>query len=99
MWRQSVLETEIAYFEQHLPELLAKHPGDFVVIKDQQVVAFCDTVEEALAEGARRFGIQSFLVRRIQRTQAEESVPALTLGLLGAYPSHTVFGPGDETGR
>ena len=43
-------------------------------------------MDEALREGGRRFGLQSFLVRRVIETIAEVSFPALALGLIHADP-------------
>jgi len=48
-----------------------------------------DTEEQAISEGARQFGLQPFLVRRVHSKEQEVSIPALTLGILRANPTHT----------
>jgi hypothetical protein len=89
---EALLETERQYFESNLPHLLTKYNGNIVVVKGNELVGTFDTVQEALEEGARRFGLDSFLVRRIEEHQQEISIPALTLGVLRANPPHTTRG-------
>ncbi len=79
-----MLDEEIKVFEDNLNTWLSQHKDRVVLIKDKQVIGFFDTETDALAEGARRFGLQSFLVRRVTDQQIEVSIPALTLGLINA---------------
>ncbi len=88
-----MLEQEIAFYNEKLPEWLQQHANRFVLVKGQELVGFYDTNEDALTEGARRFGLQSFLVRRVEPTQTDVRIPALTLGILRAYPTHTTTRP------
>ena len=86
-----MLEKERQYFSEHLAELTSRHLGQFVVIKDAELIGTFNTIEEALAEGARRFGLKPFLVRQV--TVAEEkgiNIPALTLGILRADSSRPI---------
>ena len=83
------LEREIEYFHKRLPELLKKHQGMFALVKGDTLVGLFRTVDEALAEGARRFGRESFLVRPVVEHEPEASIPALTLGLLHADLPHS----------
>jgi hypothetical protein len=83
MWID-MLEQERQYFSEHLDEWLGSNPGKFVAINGQDVIGFFDTIDEALAEGSRRLGLQPFLVRRVQREREEVNIPALTLGILRA---------------
>lgn len=94
-----MLEQERTYYSEHLDELLAQYPGRFVLVHDSELIGTFDTLEEALAEGARRFGLAPFLVRRVEREQPEASVPALMFGVLSADLPHTVSGPGKGAGR
>ena len=82
-----MLEAETRFFDDHLNEWMATHVGRVVVVKGECLVGFYDDEDKALAGGARRFGLQSFLVRRVAARNANEvSIPALTLGLLRANP-------------
>jgi len=89
-----MLTDELTYYQEHLSDWLTRIPGKFVVVKNQEFVGAFDTAAEALAEGARRFGLTSFLVRRVEAVQAEAEVPALTLGLLSANPQRPVHRAG-----
>ena len=79
-----MLEKELIVFENNLNEWLKTDRGKFVVIKNNDVIGIFNTYDDALVEGARRFGLTSFLLREITPTQDEISVPALTLGILHA---------------
>ena len=93
-----MLDRERAYFEAHRDEFLRLYPKRFVVIKDEELLGVFNTIEEALAEGARRVGLQPFLTRQVVEVQPEVAVPALMLGLhvvgrldddlANAFPSH-----------
>lgn len=79
-----MLEQERQFYAEHLPEWLAEYPGKFVLIKGSDLIGVFDTIEDALAGGARRFALEPFLVRRVQEKQDEINIPALTLGILRA---------------
>jgi len=86
-----MLERERQYFSEHLGELISQHLGQFVVIKDDELVGAFNTIEEALAEGARRFGLTPFLVRQVTVAEEKEiNIPALTLGILRADSSRPI---------
>ena len=89
-----MLETERQYFERNREELLRKFPGKFVVIKDEQLLGSFDSIEDALAGGAREYGVTSFLVRRTDQVPEDAAIPALTLGLLRADSPHSTDGSG-----
>jgi hypothetical protein len=89
-----MLEQERLFYEERLQEWLPRHAGRWVLVKDRELFGVFDTIEDALAEGARRFGLRPFLVRRVEQEQPEVRVPALSLGILHADPSHAVRGPG-----
>jgi len=87
-----MLEQEINYYNQQLSQWLDHFTGRFVLIKGSELIGTFDTQADALAEGARRFGLQSFLVRRVEPTQPNVSIPALSLGILRANPTYTTSG-------
>jgi len=80
-----MLDQERKLYMAHLEEWAGSHAGKFVVIKGDAVVGFFDTLDEALAAGAARFGLTSFLARRVGDREETVSIPALTLGLLRAH--------------
>ena len=81
-----MLDRERAYFAAHADEWATEKHGRFVVVKDETLVGTFGTLEEALAAGGHRFGLQPFLVRQLGAPPERITVPALTLGLLRADP-------------
>ena len=85
-----MLDQEIKYFNEHLDAWLKEFPGKIALVKGQELIGTYDTEAEALTEGARRYKLESFLVRRIERNRPEIQIPALTLGILNADFAHRV---------
>lgn len=85
-----MLDQELKIFEDNLPEWLESHSGKFTLIKGDELIGFYDTTDEALKEGAQRFGLQPFLIRRVSPEQEEISIPAMTIGVLNANPSFPI---------
>ena len=86
-----MLEKERQYFSENHAELLSRHLGKIVLVKGGELIGAFNTIEEALAEGARRFGLTPFLVREVSATEEKEiNIPALTLGLLRADSSRPI---------
>jgi hypothetical protein len=52
------------------------------IVKDDELINVFNTPDEALIEGARRFGLEPFLVRQVEQDEKDVYVPALTLGIL-----------------
>ncbi len=94
-----MLAEERQFYDDHLQEWLRDYPGRFVLVRGKELIGVFDTPDDALAEGARRFGLSSFLVRRVEPVQQEIKVPALTLGLLNADPPRAVRDAGASAGR
>ena len=84
----NILSEERQYFDESIAEWLTQYQGRVIVVKGREVF---DTEEEALAAGARKFGLESFLMRRVQQRQDEVKAPALTLGLLSANINQTAW--------
>ena len=79
-----MLDKERKFFAAHADEWAKAYPGRFLVVKNEELVGDFATIDEALTAGAGRFGLQSFLVRRAGEKEETVSVPALSLGLIGA---------------
>ena len=92
-----MLDAEQRYYAENLPSLLEQYRGRFVVIKERSVLGAFSNIDEALREGARVYGLQSFLARLVTEAPQVISIPALTLGLLHANPPHPIRGSGDES--
>ena len=83
-----MLEKERKFFESHRADWLSQNPGKFVLVKDDELIGIFSSQKEALIEGARRFGTESFLVRQVEETEQVVYIPALTLGILRADSAH-----------
>ena len=84
-----MIDQEVKYFNDHLNEWLPSNLGKIVVIKNQELVGFYNTFDEALSEAARRFGLDTYLIRQVIPNQEEIKIPALSFGVLNAnlaYP-------------
>ena len=82
-----MLDVEREYFDQNREDLLRKFPGKFVVVKGQRVLGAFGSIQDALGEGAKEFGMTSFLVRRTDQVPEDVSIPALA----GVYKIWTGF--------
>ena len=92
-----MLETERIFFDKHRDDLLRRYPGKFVVVKDERLLGSFDTIQDALAAGAREFGMVSFLVQRTDEAPQDAEIPALALGLLRADTERTTGGQGQNS--
>lgn len=76
---QRELERETAVFESHLDEWRKTHLGQFVLIKEDRMVGFFDTLNAAFNEGTRLFGLERFFVKQIT------PIDTVNVSLLGRY--------------
>ena len=81
-----MLTEERQYFETNREDLLERCAGKYVLIKGAELIGAYDDEETAISEGARAFGLESFLVRRVEDGQKPATAPALALGILRASP-------------
>jgi len=79
-----VLEKEIRFFNKIKGDLLKTYKGKIALIKNEQLVNTFTTFEEAYREGVKRFGKEPFLIKPIEETEAQQTIPALTANLLHA---------------
>jgi hypothetical protein len=81
----TALEDELRIYAQREEELKKSAPGKFVVIKHSDIIGTFDTLDDALTEATRRFGLEPYLVRQIGVQVENLQIPALTLGLISAH--------------
>jgi hypothetical protein len=80
----SQLQQEREFFKINQAQWPKAHSGKFVLIKGDQFPGFFDNAENAVAEGMRRFGSESFLVRGVDEKEETLRIPTLMFGLLNA---------------
>lgn len=78
------LEKEVALYEKMKEDLLKNYDGKFVLIRGDEFCGAFDTAENAYAEGVKRFGTESFLVRKVTQQEVIYRNQALSLGLIRA---------------
>ena len=61
-----VLEKEFNYYVEHQDELVKKHNGKYVVIRDSKVVGAFDTELEAIENSAEKYELGTFLVQKCE---------------------------------
>ena len=59
------LDRELAHYKAHLSEFL-EHEGKFVVIHGEDVAGFWETYDDALQVACHEFGIEPFLIKKIE---------------------------------
>jgi hypothetical protein len=64
--QQARLAIELGYYAQHAPEWVAQRAGEYVVIKNSEVLGFYPDFEAAYRAGAGTYGTETdFLVKQI----------------------------------
>lgn len=84
--KESILKEEIEYFNSMLAEWLQHYEGQYALVKDHKLIGTFTTEVEAYKEGIKLFGNNPFLIKKIEKDEQLEKLPALTLGILRAYP-------------
>jgi hypothetical protein len=59
------LQEELKVFQQNEKELLASHPGKYVLIMSQRIIGTYDKQYDAISEAYTRFGNVPFFIKRI----------------------------------
>ena len=80
------LEQELAFYRDHLPELLSHNKGQLVVIKGDRILGTYTTIQEAFEAGVKEWGTESFLIMPVADNEPVANFPALQVGLLYAHP-------------
>lgn len=86
----SPLQTELEFFKANQAEWAKVHSGKFVLVKGEKLIGVFDSDQNAVAEGLRFFGSESFLVRGVNELDQTLRIPALMFGLLNANLKYSV---------
>jgi hypothetical protein len=63
------LDRELEVYRRELPRLVREHPGEFVLIRGDEVVGFWESEGQAYEAGCERFGPEPFLVRQVREAE------------------------------
>lgn len=63
------LDKEYDYFLSHEKELKEKYLGKVVVIRDNTILGYYDSENEAIADTEKKFPLGTFLVKKIEEAR------------------------------
>jgi hypothetical protein len=72
------LERELATYRNKLPELKGENEGRFVLIKGDQVIDIFTSYDDALKAGYTTFGLDPFLVKKIEAIEQAQFISRFT---------------------
>ena len=72
---EKTLQVELRVFEERLPEFLATHPGEHVLIHKEDVGGFFPTQKEGIDAGYQQYGNVPFLVQQVLEEQPVVEIP------------------------
>ena len=78
------LETELAYYGRIKDDLLRHHEGKFVLIIGEEQLGIFDKADDAYGRGIELRGNVPMLIKKIERDDPIELIPAMVLGLISA---------------
>jgi hypothetical protein len=76
MSEQSLLQTELEYFQKHKQEYLKLYRGQFVLIKGEVFAGTYTTEAEAYKAGLEKFGNTPFFIKQVLDNDESISYPA-----------------------
>ena len=78
------LEKELAFYESTKDQLLKHHEGKHVLIVGDEQLGVFDRPEDAYAAGIEQRGNVPMLIKRVEKEERVETIPAMVLGLINA---------------
>ena len=72
------LERELETYRNKLPELKGENEGRFVLIKGERVVDVFSSYDDALKAGYTAFGLEPFLVKKIEAIEQAQFISRFT---------------------
>lgn len=79
---QYLLKKELKFFQRNKSRLVKNYLGQFVLIKDNDLIGAYTTEEEAYKAGIEKFGNIPFLIKQVLKEEPTYAIPALTVGLI-----------------
>ena len=59
------LEKEKQYYIKHISEWIGTNQFKFVLIKDDNLIGFYNSIQEAFENGLSKFGLEDFFIKQI----------------------------------
>ena len=74
-WGLEALAADIATYRARLSEISKEHEGEYVLIREGEIIGFFPDFSSAVREGYRRFGIVPFLAKEVTATERSIYIP------------------------
>ena len=74
-WGLEALADDLATYRAHLAEMAKEHEGEYVLIREGEIIGFFPDSSSAVREGYRRFGIVPFLAKEVTATERVVYIP------------------------
>lgn len=74
-WGLEALAGDIATYRAHLAEMAKEHEGQYVLIREGQIIGFFPDFTSGAREGTRRFGCVPFLVKEVYPVERVVYIP------------------------
>lgn len=68
-----MLEKEIETYKKNKEELISKHLGKFVLIKENKIIGIFESQKDAINEGIKKYGNNEFLVKKIEEVEQTQN--------------------------
>jgi hypothetical protein len=74
-WGLEAPAGDIATYRAQLSEMAKEHEGQYVLIREGEIIGFFPDSSSAVREGYRRFGIVPFLAKEVTATERVYYIP------------------------
>lgn len=74
------LEREVETYKEHFQDLVKNHEDQIVIIKGDKILGFCNDYESALSFGYQNCGLESFLMKKVERNERPILITRLIVG-------------------
>src|ERR1700730_11180444 len=66
--RQKEIDQNLDYFLKQLPQILADHSGKYALLRHQKIIAYYDTVSDAVSAGNQLYSDRLFSVQQVTQS-------------------------------
>lgn len=74
-WGLEALAADIATYRARIAEMVKEHEGEYVLIREGEIIGFFPDSSSAVREGYQRFGYVPFLAKEVTPTERVVYIP------------------------
>lgn len=75
LWGLEALAGDLATYRAHLADMAKEHEGEYVLIREGEIIGFFPDFSAAVREGYRRFGLVPFLAKEVTAIEPVYYIP------------------------